>query len=516
MDIGEKAPDDFFGSLSEPGLASLLARVGGFLISQGAQAYLVGGFIRDAFLSRQTGDIDIALGGDALEVASRVATAFGGKYILLDKLNQVGRVILPGQEDDPASKQRELDFSSLAGDIEADLARRDFTIDAMAVELDRLVGGQRDVPLIDPFGGLSDLRQGVIRVVSPSAFPSDAVRLLKGVRLAYELGFRIESETEALMKRHCHLLSGVAGECLREELVRLLAVPGEEKLLFHLDELGLLTAVIPELALARGVTQPKEHFWDVLAHSFSTVAAVDFVLGVGGWAYASDEVRAAVPWPARLEEYFSRPVSSGSTRRILLKMAALLHDVAKPQAKTIETNGRMRFLGHAQQGADIAVAILERLRFSSREIKLAETLVRHHLRPTQMSQSGLPSPRAIYRYFRDTGDAGVDILFLSLADHLATRGPRLEPDNWRAHTQLVDYVLTKRFQEESVVKPPRLLSGHDLIRLFDLSPGPRIGELLEAVREAQASGEISTRDEALAYLGRRLSLKKKGKYGQKT
>jgi poly(A) polymerase len=511
MDIGQKAPDDLFGSLVEPGLASLLTRVGSFLAGQGTEAYLVGGLIRDVLLSRQTGDIDITINGDALEAASRVANAFGGKYVLLDKVNRVSRVILAGQENEPASKQRELDFASLAGDIEADLARRDFTIDAMALDLGRWA----DASLIDPFGGLSDLHQGIVRVVSPSAFPSDAVRLLKGVRLAYELGFRIESDTEALMQRHCHLLSGVAGERLREELIRLLAIPGEEKLPSYLYKLGLLTAIIPELALTKGITQPKEHFWDVLTHSFSTVAAADFVLAKGGWAYAGDEVRAAVPWSARLDKHFSQPVSSGSTRRILLKMAALLHDVAKPQAKTIEANGRMRFLGHAQQGADMTAAILERLRFSSREIKLAETLVRYHLRPTQMSQSGSPSSRAIYRYFRDTGDADVDVLFLSLADHLATSGPRLKPDNWRAHTQLVDYVITKRFQEESVVKPPRLISGHDLIRLFGLSPSPRIGELLEAVREAQASGEISARDEALAYLSQRLSLKKKGKHGQK-
>ena len=162
----------------------------------------------------------------------------------------------------------------------------------------------------------------------------------------------------------------------------------------------------------------------------------------------------------------------------------------------------------------VSAGILERLRFSSREIKLVEAMVKYHLRPTQMSQVGLPSPRAIYRYFRDTGDAGIDILFLSLADHLATRGPNLKLEPWQVHTRLVGHVLTKRFQEESVVTPPQLISGHDLIRLFGLSPGPQIGELLEAVREAQASGEISTREEALAYLSQSLSLKK-GKYGQK-
>jgi poly(A) polymerase len=186
-------------------------------------------------------------------------------------------------------------------------------------------------------------------------------------------------------------------------------------------------------------------------------------------------------------------------------MAALLHDIAKPQAKTIEANGRMRFLGHAQQGATASAIILERLRFSSREIKLVETMVKYHLRPTQMSQNGPPSPRAIYRYFRDTGDAGIDILFLSLADHLATRGPNLKLEPWQVHTQLVGYVLTKRFQEESVVTPPKLISGHDLIRLFGLSPGPQIGELLEVVCEAQASGELNTREEALSYIRQRLA-----------
>ena len=146
------------------------------------------------------------------------------------------------------------------------------------------------------------------------------------------------------------------------------------------------------------------------------------------------------------------------------------------------------------------VNILERLRFSGKEVKLVEAMVRHHLRPTQMSQNELPSRRAIYRYFRDTGEAGIDILFLSLADHLATRGPHLNLAQWRGHAQIVEYVLAQRFQEESLVTPPKLVNGHDLINIFGMSPGPELGQLLEAVREAQASGEIATRDEALAYV----------------
>ncbi len=277
--------------------------------------------------------------------------------------------------------------------------------------------------------------------------------MLRAVRLAAELGFSLDAQTEAQVRGNCHLISGVAGERVREEFLRLLAVPQSRHFLPYLDELGLITAIIPELAGAKGVKQPKEHFRDVFDHSLETVVAVDFVLRQGAWEYASDEVLAATPWSEVLAQHFSREVSHGSTRRVLLKLAALLHDVAKPQTKAVAEDGRVRFLGHGKLGAAVAAGILERLRFSGKEIKLVEVMVREHLRPGQMSQGGLPTRRAIYRYFRDTEGAGIDILFLSLADHLATRGPKLDLGGWREHTRVVEYVLTQHFEQERVSYP---------------------------------------------------------------
>ena len=496
-------PAESWRGLSEPSLL-LLARINNFLVSKNIKAYIVGGFIRDLWLGRETADIDLALAGDSLETSAQLASALGGKYVLLDRINGIARVILAPEGPPLAGRSWELDLSPLKGSIEQDLAQRDFTIDAMAVELKELAEGCPSIPLIDPFGGLSDLCEGVIRVVSRQAFETDAARLLRGVRLAYELGFSIESKTEALIRRHSYLVASVAGERVRDELLRLLAIPGGERLLSHLDGLGLLTVIIPELALEKGVEQPREHAWDVFTHSLKTVVAADFLFHRGDWEYATGDVLAASPWSDSLNEHFNQPVSSGSSRRTLLKLAALLHDIAKPQTKSVAANGRTRFLGHARQGADMAASILERLRFSGKEMKLVETMVEYHLRPTQMSQEGPPSPRAIYRYFRDAGDAGVDILFLSLADHLATRGPNLRLESWREHTSLVDYVLSRRFEGEGVVRPPKLINGHDIIDLFGLSPGPKVGELLELVREAQAAGEIRSREEALAFIKLRL------------
>ncbi len=480
----------------------LLGKVNKLLAEQGIRSYLVGGFVRDALLGRDTVDIDIAVAADALEVAPGVATAFGGRYVLLDKVNRVGRVILPIEE--ATKEQAKLDFTTVKGNIEQDLARRDFTIDAMAVDLRELAEDYTAIQLIDPFHGRSDLEQGMIRAVTDTAFELDPARLLRAVRLAAELGFSIDNETEPLIRRHCHLIANVAGERIREELLRLLAIP-QSKLLPYLDELGLLTAMIPELNQTKGANQPKEHFWDVFDHSIETVVAVDFVLRQGGWEYANDEVLTVVPWSAVLAHHFELEVSSGSTRRSLLKLAALLHDIAKPQTKTIDEGGRIRFLGHAKEGAAMAVNILERLRFSGKEVRLVEIMVRYHLRPGQMSHDELPSRRAIYRYFRDTGEAGIDILFLSLADHLATRGPQLNLAQWQEHAQMVEYILSQRFQEETLVTPPKLIDGHDLINIFGISPGPKIGQLLEAVHEAQAAGELTARQEALAYIREQLT-----------
>jgi poly(A) polymerase len=496
-----------------PEASRLLTSISCFLTEEGIRSYLVGGFVRDMLLGRDSADIDIAVAAEALAIAPKVAAAFGGKYIPLDEENGVGRVVLFHNRTTEPKVNWELDFTTLKDNIESDLAQRDFTIDAMAIELepgfseslsahtsnkkvDFTLTADR---LIDPFGGWDDLRGRLVRVISEATFESDAARLIRAVRLAAELGFNITSETETLICQYSHLIATVAGERLREELLRLLAVPRAGQRLAYLDKLGILTAIVPELVPARGVSQPKVHVWDVFDHSLQTVTAVEFLLREGAWEPAGEEILASVPWSISLNQHFGQEVSRGSTRRSLLKLAALLHDIAKPQTKTIDEDGRARFLGHPQEGATAAARILERLRFSTRETKLVELMVRHHLRPTQLSHDELPSRRAIYRYFRDTGEAGIDILFLSLADHLATRGPGLDLAQWQQHTRIVDYMLTVNLEEESAV-PPKLIDGHDIIKIFGLSPGPRVGELLEAVREMRAAGEVTTRQEALHYV----------------
>ncbi len=472
-------------------LSGLLTSVSFVLAQHNCRAYVVGGFVRDRLMERETDDIDFAVDGDSLGIAQEVAKAVNGCYVLLNEANKVARVIV-----DTDDKPYYLDFTSFGGFIDDDLARRDFTIDAMSVELRDLLAGSAQ--LIDPFAGKSDLEMKLVRAVNHGIFEADAARLLRAVRLAADLCFKIEPETEKLLRQSCYLVAQVSGERLREELLRLLALFDYADWMRYLDSVGLLTAIIPELNVMKGVEQPKEHYWSVLDHSMETMATVGFMLRESEWKYVSRDVLSKTLWSSEIQKHFGEAVSSGSNRGQLLKLAGLLHDIAKPLTKTVEKTGRVRFLGHAKEGAAISARILHRLRFSGKEIRLVESLVYHHLRPAQMANEGLPTSRAIYRFFRDTEDAGLDVLFLALADYLATHGPKLDVGEWQQHNQLIIYIYNEYLAQQTKTLPAKLIDGHDIISILGLSPGPVIGELLAEVREAQVAGEVNTREDAIA------------------
>ncbi|MBI4294605.1 MAG: CCA tRNA nucleotidyltransferase [Chloroflexi bacterium] len=464
----------------------LLAKLKLWLSDRGLSAYVVGGYVRDLVVGRYTHDIDIAVGADCAEVAAEVARSLGGKHVVLDQAERVARVVV----FEAGQPRWHLDFSTLRGSIENDLAQRDFTIDAMALDTRHWENATISADqLIDPLSGRVDLEQGLVRATSEVIFQHDPGRLLRAVRLAAELGFTIEPATALLIKQHSHLLEQVAPERLQDELCRILAASPVRRSLGCLDEMGLLDRLFPGLAATRGVTQPKEHFWDVFTHLLETVAAIERL---------AESLDAELGrWAGMLRQHLGQEVASGHTRLVLLKLAGLLHDIAKPQTKTVDDTGRTRFFSHSQQGAEAVSNIMARLRFSARERQLLGKMVEHHLRPTQMSYEDLPTRRAIYRYFRDVGDAAIDTLLLSLADHLAARGPNLDPAQWRWHVNVVDYALEQHLATQQAAAPARLVDGHDLMSVLGLRPGPELGRLLEVVREAQAAGEVATREQAL-------------------
>jgi len=473
---------------------------------RGVRVWPVGGAVRDALLKRPVHDWDFAVDRDALGLARAVADALGGAYFPLDTERGTGRVVLTAAD----GTRLELDFATLRGaDLEADLVVRDFTINALAL-------GEMGA-LVDPTGGQADLEAWCVRATSERAFRDDPVRLLRAVRMEAGLGFEIEPQTAAWIRRDAALLPLPAAERVRDEFMRLLAIHGAATLMQRLDEFGLLPHVVPELESLKGVTQSSPHRFDVWYHTLLTVDTLEGVVAAVAGREVSPPALADVPpaaWGdlARLLGQFADDVvahlavevSGGRDRALLLKLAALLHDVAKPGTWSQDEHGRIHFYNHEPVGARMAAARLRALRFSRDEVERVRVMVGQHLRPAHLARAERVTRRAVYRYFRATDCAGIEVVLLSLADHLATCGPNLQEQRWARRLEVAETLLTHCFERyEETVAPPPLVTGHDLIAELGLDPGPEIGRLLEMLREAQAAGEVKTREEALA-LARRL------------
>src|SRR5213593_1807191 len=431
---------------------------------------LVGGAVRDAWLGRRPGrevDLDVAVPAGALDLARRVAERLRGAFVPLDPERGTGRVVLPGVR---------LDVTDFRGpSLAADLAARDFTVNALAVPLRELLvrGG---APIVDPTGGLADLRARRLR--APDL----------GVRLEAALGFRLTRGTVAAIRAVAPALAAVAAERVRDELLLMLALPDTARAFRRMDALGLLGVLLPEVEPMRATAQPAPHRFPVLEHSLRALASADRVLA---------RLATLVPFGEELRAHMDEPLGGGVTRDPVLKLAALLHDVAKPETRRV-VQGRVRFFGHDLVGAERARAIGQRLRLPARAVGVLERLVRHHLRPMHLGATERLTPRARYRFYRDLREDTQDLLLLALADAAAVTGasPLVV---WRRAPLLRD--LLGGWQEQQAVEAAApLLRGEDVMGRLGLAPGPAVGRALARVREAQALGRVKTREQALAYL----------------
>jgi len=473
--------------------------------------YLVGGAVRDLLLGRATHDLDFALSGDAIKTARRVANSLSragtgtitkADFYPLDAERDTGRVIVTAED----GRRTVMDFASLRGpDLESDLRGRDFTLNAMAVDV-------RTLALYDPLGGALDLREKRLRQCSPSAFSDDPVRILRGVRLAAAFGFHILPEARQAMKQAAKLLPNVSAERQRDELFRILEGPQPATSLRALDMLDALAPVLPELPPLKGVAQPSPHVSDVWTHTLSTLTYLEMILAALAPDYNPDTasdlfnglmVMRLGRYRQQLAELFASALNVNRSLRGLLFLAALYHDVAKPLSKTADEDGRLRFWGHDEEGAEMAAARGRALQLSSDEVERLKIIVRHHMRVLNhlnrlVEEKKSPSRRAIYRFFRDTGAAGVDVCLLALADLRATYEHSLPQEMWAAGLDVVRLFMENWWEKRAEsITPPPLLNGNDLMQELSLEPGPLIGQLLEAIREAQALGEVSTREDAL-------------------
>jgi len=471
-------------------------------------ACLVGGAVRDLLQSRPIHDWDLVVERDAISLARATADRLGAAFYPLDEERDTGRVVAY----DADGSRTFIDFALRRGsDWRTDLEARDLTVNAMALRLGN------DAELFDPFNGRPDLEARLLRVVTEHSFRDDHVRMMRAVRLAGELGFQIEPQTAALIRRDAALLANVSVERARDELARLLALPDAVTGVRQMDDLELLAQILPEVTALKSVEQPRPHHWPAFEHTLLVLGALERNIAI---AVGQDAILSYVPAPAfvwgdvtrtladfrePLAAHLTRPLGDERPALVSLKLAALLHDCAKPQTHTVDEDGHTHFYGHEDAGAPVAAERVRALRFNKAEVERVRVIVANHMRPQQLADadSGV-TRRAAYRYFRDTREAGLDVLLLALADHIATHGPDVQPDRWARRIEAASKLLAEYWTRLAKdVAPTLLVSGDDLMAELGLPPGKRIGELLEVIREAQAAGEVGTRGEAIM-LARRL------------
>ncbi|MFC1857330.1 CCA tRNA nucleotidyltransferase [Thermodesulfobacteriota bacterium] len=433
--------------------------------------YVVGGSVRDLLLNRFSTDVDIAVDGNPEEFAARMAETIKGHLV---RLGKPGQTILRIVSDDHT-----FDISSLNGpSIEEDLAKRDFTINAMGVELS---SGK----FIDPLGGRQDLIRRKVRMVSQQNFLNDPIRLLRAYRIAAHLNFQIDRNTSDTILKNAALIKSSAGERIREEFLKILQTPRSHLLLSQMGDSGLLFAIIPELNALKECVQNRYHHLDVFDHSMAAFSHLEVLFDTYPEIFPESGTR--------IRQSFNPDTTT------LLKCAILLHDIAKPLVRNADKQGIVHFYGHAPKSADMAKDILTRLKFSNRATDYITFIIRNHIWPLFLftaQQKKTLTPKGRLRFYLNCGANTPSLLLHATAD---MQGKENKPGKHTdafvkfAEELLVHYFNAFRPQK---MKPP-LITGHDLINEFQLSPSSIFKKILDVVEEARLSQTIKSKEEAL-------------------
>jgi tRNA nucleotidyltransferase/poly(A) polymerase len=445
----------------------------------GRDAWIVGGAVRDRLLGRPTVDLDIALRDDPKDAARELARASGGAAFRLSGAFGAWRVV--GRDH-----AWHVDLVLLReSDIEADLAARDFTINAMA---EPLAGGD----LLDPHGGRDDLEARRLRMVSTGALDDDPLRTLRAVRIAVDLDLTIEPGTAEAIGHAAPGLERVAAERIFGELKHIIRSPAIRTGLLLMESHGITAQVLPELLVLHGVEQNEFHHLDVHDHTLEVLDQVSAIERDPLSAGFADHAEA-------VGELLREPLADELTRGDAMRLAALLHDAAKPWTRTERTAGdriRVGFPGHDREGADLAREVLRRLRASERLVEHVAALCLHHLRLGFLVHRRPLDRRDVWRYLEATDPYSAEVTVFTVADRLATRGRNAEPAIG-AHLELAREVLGPAFARRAEGRPPPLVRGDDLARELGLPHGRRLGELLAQLEEDRFAGAIATREDAL-------------------
>ena len=414
-------------------------------------SYLVGGYLRDLLSGEISPDRDIAIKCDNLaKLTKKIADELNGSFVELDPVNEIYRVVFGNDY---------IDFAKLLNNnLIDDIKRRDFTINAITYDIN-------NEKFVDITGGKKDFEEKIIRTYKISNLSDDPLRTLRAIRFQAKLGFRIDDEIINFIKENNSLILNVAPERIHQELIKTFEGKFLIDALFSMDETGLLDVIFPFFKDIKKIPPNSHHHLDLFHHLIETTGNIRI----------------------------NKPE---------LKLAAFIHDLAKPDCWTIEKDtGRHRFIGHDELGAKKVVPFLKKLKFSNKEIEYISKMVQFHIYPSALMKDENVTERAIIRFIRKIGDDTLDLLELARADRLSARGPAVSDEMIEVNLSNLEKLKEKYFEISPKLKEmPKLVDGNEIMQILNLKPSPKLKEIIDEIKELQLEGKINTKEDAINFL----------------
>jgi tRNA nucleotidyltransferase/poly(A) polymerase len=451
----------------------ILLRLSNLAKKEKVPLFLVGGYLRDLWLSRQRRDYDFVLPREASPFITVIETAFQIRFFRVGKEKETTTFRM-------VQADMSMDITFFQGqNLEEDLLRRDFTINTLAYSL-------KDGTWHWAKGALDDIENHRIRAVTDRSIEGDPLRMLRAIRYLCTLDdFSMDEHLKQEISSKRDLISKIAGERIRMELDRILLSPRQSKGMKSLNETGLLITLFPELRGLQDLGQDEHHHLNALSH---TLLAVE-----------------KIPWAVEWARSKRKNFSLCEEDLISLSYAMLFHDLGKQDTYSKDEKKRVHFYHHEVFSCQAAEGITERLRFSNPMRERVLRLIRNHMRILNLSP--LTKETALRRVVHEMGHETPLVVLHSLADKEASRGVLSLQNDEVVENHCLH--LLELFSQEEILHPPPLITGRDILAL-GYSAGPRVGEILSLIRQKQVEGEIKTREEAIAFLRERFGIDPEG------
>lgn len=445
------------------------------------EIYLVGGAVRDFLMDKETFDRDlIVMDEDAGEFARKIKDLFDAAYVPLDEENKIYRLVLP-------DKINYLDITNpIENSLEKDLMRRDMAINAIAVNL-------RTYEVVDMCGGITDIKNHTLSLISEHNFEDDPLRLLRVYRFQSTLGFDLTAPTiHAVCMLAAHIKEP-ALERINSEIIKLFGGEYAHKAVLNMDKTWLLEEIFPFVKELKQVPPNTHHHLDLFHHSVETVRQIQLI-----YEESDDEVK----------KHMDEKSFGGESRLAHLKFAGFLHDIGKFSTWTIEEDtGRHRFIKHDAIGAKLAENLLKEMKFSNKQIKYITAMIKNHIYPSQLMTApeiDFDTPageKAMMRFIRKTEDNVIDNIILAMADRLSARGEAITDEMVENNISALKKLLSFYLKIKDSLEPlPVLLDGNEVMKILNIKPSKQLGEIMNALHEAQLSGDVTTKEQAVEFI----------------